>query len=143
MSKKLYRSRDDKMIAGVCGGIADYFAIDTALVRILWVLITFLGGAGIIAYIICAFVFPEGSRLNGGIDDGEYIVGAKNYDGEYFKDEKNDGEKNKVLAGSILIALGVLFLVKRYVYWFDFGKLWPVILIIVGGYVIYKGKERD
>lgn len=143
MSKKLYRSRDDKVIAGVCGGIADYFEIDTALVRIIWVIITLMGGAGIIAYIICAFVFPEGSRLNDEIGDGEYIVGAKNYDGEYFKDENDDGEKNKVLAGSILIALGVLFLIRRYVYWFDFGKLWPVVLIIIGGYIVYKGKERS
>ncbi|WP_432408587.1 PspC domain-containing protein [Wukongibacter sp. M2B1] len=142
MTKKLYRSKNDKVIAGVCGGIADYFGIDTVLVRIIWVLITFMGGAGIVAYIICAFVFPEGYSSNDGIGDGEYIVGAKDYNREYFKDENDEGRRNKILAGSILIILGGLFLVEKYVYWFDFGKLWPVILIIIGVYIIYRGKER-
>lgn len=143
MSKKLYRSRNDKVISGVCGGLADYFGIDVSLVRIAWVLITFLGGAGIIAYIICSFVFPEGPGFNSGTGDDEYVVGAKNYNDENYSYHDGNSEKNKVLAGSILIILGVLFLVKRYVYWFDFGKLWPVVLIAIGGYVIYKGKERN
>ncbi len=143
MQKKLYRSRNDKVISGVCGGLADYFGIDSSLVRIAWVLITFLGGAGIIAYIICSFIFPEGSSFGSSESGEEYIVGAKNYDDENYSYHDDNSEKNKVLAGSILIILGVLFLVKRYVYWFDFGKLWPVVLIIIGGYVIYKGKERN
>ncbi len=46
MQKRLYRSRTEKMIAGVCGGLAEYFDIDPTIIRILWVLITFLGGAG-------------------------------------------------------------------------------------------------
>jgi len=141
MSKRLYRSKNDRVIAGVCGGLADYFAIDSALVRIAWVIITLMGGVGIIAYIICAFVFPEGSSFNNELNNDEYIVGEKNYDKKYYGDDNADSDKNKILAGSILIILGVLFLLKRYVYWFDFGKLWPIVLIIIGVYVIYKGKE--
>ncbi|NOQ37949.1 PspC domain-containing protein [archaeon] len=60
--KKLYRSKKDRMLAGVCGGIGEYFGIDSTLVRILWVLLTFGGGAGIILYIICAIVVPEKTR---------------------------------------------------------------------------------
>lgn len=56
MEKKLYRSRDDKKIAGVCGGIAKYFDVDSTLIRLLWVLFCCLGGSGILAYIICAIV---------------------------------------------------------------------------------------
>jgi len=52
VDKKLHRSQTDKMIAGVCGGIAEYFGIDSTLVRLGWVLFTFAGGSGILAYII-------------------------------------------------------------------------------------------
>ena len=58
MSKRLYRSRSQKMFAGVCGGIAEYFNIDPTVVRILWALVSFWG-PGILAYIVCAFIIPE------------------------------------------------------------------------------------
>jgi len=57
--KKLYRSSTDKQIAGVCGGIAEYFNIDPTIVRLLWAFISLAYGTGIIAYIVCAIVIPE------------------------------------------------------------------------------------
>ena len=59
MNKKLYKSADNKMLAGVCGGVADYFGIDPTLVRLGWVLFCALGGSGILAYIIAAIIIPE------------------------------------------------------------------------------------
>lgn len=59
MKKKLYRSRKDYMIAGVCGGIAEYFDIDSTLVRLLTVLVVLIGGAGVIVYIIAWIVVPK------------------------------------------------------------------------------------
>lgn len=56
--KKLYKS-SNKMLAGVCAGIAEYFNIDPTLVRLGWVLFCVLGGSGILAYIICAIVIPS------------------------------------------------------------------------------------
>lgn len=58
MEKRLYRSRDDKMIAGVCGGIAEYFGIDPVIVRVILVVITLMGGAGVLAYLIMWAVVP-------------------------------------------------------------------------------------
>ena len=58
MEKKLYRSKTDKKLAGVCGGVAKFFSIDATIVRVLWALLS-LSSVGIIAYIICAFVIPE------------------------------------------------------------------------------------
>ena len=52
--KKLYKSSTDKKIAGVCGGIAEYFNIDSTLVRLAWVVFCLLGGSGVLAYIIAA-----------------------------------------------------------------------------------------
>ena len=58
MQKKLYRSAHDKKIAGVCGGLAKYLNIDVTVIRVIWALIA-LGGAGILAYIVCALIIPE------------------------------------------------------------------------------------
>ncbi|MCD7755396.1 MAG: PspC domain-containing protein [Firmicutes bacterium] len=59
MKKRLYRSGKSKMLAGVCGGIAEYFDIDPTLVRLAWVLFTCLGGSGLLAYIVCAIIIPQ------------------------------------------------------------------------------------
>ena len=58
MKKKLYKS-NDKRIAGVCAGIAEYFDIDPTIVRVLWVVFTLSGGAGLLAYLIAALIMDE------------------------------------------------------------------------------------
>lgn len=58
MEKRLYKSSENKMLDGVCGGIAEYFGIDPTLVRLGWVLFCALGGSGVIAYIIAAIIIP-------------------------------------------------------------------------------------
>ena len=60
-TRKLYRSRKNKMLAGVCGGLGDYFGLDVTLIRIIWVLLTVvsLGVGGILVYILLALVVPE------------------------------------------------------------------------------------
>lgn len=58
MQKKLYKSREDRKICGVCGGIAEYINLDPTVVRLLWVLFA-CTGAGIIAYIVAAIVMPD------------------------------------------------------------------------------------
>jgi phage shock protein C len=59
MDRKLYRSGENRVLAGICGGIGEYFNIDPVLVRILWVIFTLMGGSGIIGYIIALFVIPK------------------------------------------------------------------------------------
>lgn len=58
MEKKLYRSKTNKKICGVCGGVAQYFDIDATLVRLALALAVVLGGVGVIAYIVAALVIP-------------------------------------------------------------------------------------
>ena len=57
--KKLYKSSTDKKLAGVCGGLAEYFNIDSTLVRLGWVVFGLLGGSGLLAYIIAAIIIPR------------------------------------------------------------------------------------
>ena len=59
MDGKLYRSEDNKMICGVCGGIADYIGVDSNVVRLIWAAITLFAGAGLLLYIIAAIILPE------------------------------------------------------------------------------------
>ena len=59
MQKKLYRSTTDKKLAGVCGGVAKYLNMDPTVIRVLWALISLFAFAGVVAYIICAFLIPE------------------------------------------------------------------------------------
>ena len=59
MKKKLYRSRDNKMVAGVCAGIADYFELDPTIVRLAWVIAIFGAGVGVLAYLIAWIIMPE------------------------------------------------------------------------------------
>lgn len=58
--KRLYKSRNNKMICGVCAGIADYFSIDPSIVRVLWAVLALAAGTGVLAYIACAIILPEG-----------------------------------------------------------------------------------
>ena len=98
MEKKLYKSRSNKKIFGVCGGIAAYFGIDATLVRLIWGLAILFAGIGVLAYIICAIVIPAQP-------DGyaEYIP----------SDEKTKLKKSKTdrktfgVCGGIAEALGV------------------------------------
>ena len=68
--KKLYRSRTDVKISGVCGGIAEYLGIDSTIVRVLWVLGSFMTALmfGLLLYVICVFIIPEDS----GFIDAEF-----------------------------------------------------------------------
>lgn len=59
MTKKLYKSLTDRKLCGVCAGIAKYLNMDPTVIRLLWVLITFLGGAGVFAYVVCALLIPD------------------------------------------------------------------------------------
>ena len=59
VKKRLYRNQKDKIFAGVCAGVADYFNIDPVLVRLLWVIITLIWGAGLLAYILAWIIVPK------------------------------------------------------------------------------------
>lgn len=61
MEKRLYRSRQNRTLAGVCGGIAEYLGWDPTLVRVAWIILTLLGGSGILIYLIFWLVMPEAS----------------------------------------------------------------------------------
>jgi phage shock protein PspC (stress-responsive transcriptional regulator) len=58
MTKRLYRSRSEKMVGGVCGGLAEYLGMDVTLIRVLWVLVTLLAGTGLLIYVVLWVLIP-------------------------------------------------------------------------------------
>ena len=59
MAKRVYRSRNEKVIAGICGGLGEYFGVDPVLIRIVWVVTVICAGTGILAYILAWILFPK------------------------------------------------------------------------------------
>ena len=59
MSKKLYRSKSNRVLVGVCGGVAEYLGIDPTVIRVIWAVTSIFAFAGVVAYAVCAFVIPE------------------------------------------------------------------------------------
>ncbi|MFB3056959.1 MAG: PspC domain-containing protein, partial [Ignavibacteriaceae bacterium] len=73
--KRIYRSQSDKVIGGVCGGLAEYINIDALIVRIIWAVAFFVGGVGFVAYIACWIIIPENPS---GAKDAEKYKGKSN-----------------------------------------------------------------
>lgn len=63
MNKRIYKNREKKMLCGVCAGLAEYFNIDPTIVRVLWAVVSLGYGIGLLAYIVCAIVFPDKSEV--------------------------------------------------------------------------------
>ncbi len=145
MDKKLYRSRDNKVISGVCGGIAEYFDVDATLIRLLWAVTVLLGGTGIIAYILCIIIIPEAplKKVEEEVvaldDDDEVIVESG---GEETAVNKSESKNGGYIVGLMFIAIGLMFIARRIFWWFNidfaWGLFWPALLVLFGIYLIFK-----
>jgi len=150
---RLYRSYKNSVIGGVCGGLGDYLNTDPILFRVLFVVAFLVGGTGLLAYIILWIVIPieeipniSGKNPNDESKNSINIEEENNHNNiqpdnmeEQKKDTKNDGN---LWGGLILITLGAIFLIDRFVPRIDFGDLWPLILIVVGVILISKNYQR-
>ena len=139
MAKKLYRSKKDSIISGVCGGIAEYFDIDSTLVRLLAVLIVFLGGMGLIAYIIAWIIIPQNPEQVTERDNVEYGQ-DKNMGTNQYSNQKDN--HRHFWGGFILIFLGLFFLLRSFFPRFVLIKFWPVILVVVGVVLLLQSVTR-
>jgi len=143
MNKKLYRSRKEKMIGGVAGGLAEYFEIDPTLVRIIFIVSLFLGGSGILAYIILWIIVPEepyaaSANESQNNNENQDVKEDEKYKAAY---EEQRGRRRNVL-GAVLIIIGVMFLADNLIPRFHFGDYWPLILIILGVVVLINAKKN-
>ncbi|MCG8608225.1 PspC domain-containing protein [bacterium] len=144
--KRIYRSKSNRMIGGVCSGLSQYIGVDSTIVRVVWAFAVLWGGVGLLAYILCWIIVPENPSEE---------------DAVKADDKKNSG----LVWGIILLGVGCLFLAREFD-WYDFHPihfrwhfmrgwpgyygfdlLWPILIIAVGViYLVYawkKGKDQS
>ncbi len=152
MYKKLYRSVTDKMLGGVCGGLAEYFEIDPVIVRLIFVLAVIFGGSGILAYIILWIIIPQKPYIITPFNQNNQTTPDSGGTSEEKKTEnqnftmnaslENKESKKSIYAGAFLILLGGIFLLDNFVPRFDFGDFWPLILIGIGIAIILNARNK-
>ena len=164
MRDRLYRSRTDRMLFGVAGGMADWFDLDPSLVRLVWALLILAGGVGLVLYIIAAIVIPEepvggltdtagaGATAPPGTDAGAAAgaaaSGAAADDWHTRRAARRAARAQRmgngggaILFGVVLIALGAWFLIDRYLH-IDSAIALPGLLIVLGGVLVIGALNR-
>lgn len=132
MERKLYKSSENKVIIGVCGGIGEYFNIDPVIIRLAAVIFTLMGGSGIIAYIIAAFIMP--SRTGAGSDnflkDNSRRSGVEmpEYDKSYYKEgpEKETRKTSNLVLIILAVVVGIIALMifLNFIKWMFGIAMW-------------------
>jgi phage shock protein C len=150
VKSRLERSNTNRVIAGVCGGIAEYLAVDPTLVRVAFVVMTFVGGIGLLAYIVLLILMPQPGQpapfTKAAPSDASTDTTAR-MEGDSTATPQTssvtpadpavrqaEAERRRSAVGYLLIALGVVFLLSnagafRFVQW---NYVWPLVLIGIG-----------
>ncbi len=157
MERRLYRSRTDRMIWGVCGGLAKYFELDPTIFRVIFVVLAFINGIGIIAYILMAMIVPlEDSKaakaketIRENIEEmkesaselGEEL--RTTFSGKGGETEERNKRFRRTIFGIVLITLGVIFLLGSFdlFWWFQWRYLWPLVLVAIGLVIILSRRK--
>lgn len=145
-NKKLYRNEDEAILAGVCSGLADYFEIDATLMRVIFVVLAIGGGSGLLIYIILWIVTPvkkETEVINRENNAKEFAEDlgkkTKNIAKEMKKEIKSSKKRPGSALGIILMVFGVLILLDKLVPMIiRWDYVWPVTLILLGGYFMFR-----
>jgi phage shock protein C len=169
MADRLYRSRDDRMLAGVAGGLAEMWDADPALIRIIWaLLVIFTGGVALLVYIVMAIVVPEADEVypaqaaSTGDPGATAHVDAPLPTGSGWatppptsRDARAEmraarraagrergGMSGGVLLGGFLVLLGLFFLAREYLPNIDFDWFWPLVLVALGAVLLVSALGR-
>ena len=143
MTKQLFRSKINRKVSGVCGGIAEYFDIDPVIIRVIFVVTTLCWGFGLLIYIILWIVVPSAPM------NIESVYEKKTQDTQEKRFEntsssENRSHKGRTIGGILLILLGVLILMDNISAFLSFSTYWPVLLIVIGILILllnFKKKE--
>jgi len=122
--RTLRRSRSNRVVGGVCGGIGQYLGVDPVLLRIAAVALALASGVGVVAYVIAWIAMPDN------LEEPE-TVRAPATPGAVA-----------VVAGGVLVAVGGVLLIRQLVPWFEMGVVWPVVVIVAGLLVLVTGLGR-
>lgn len=118
--RRIYRSRTDRMIGGVAGGMASYLGIDPILSRLIWVALLF-SGVGFLLYIVAWIIIPEAP-------EGVQLATPP----------AASSQTLRLIVGGALVVLGAVFLLREVIPWLDEGVVWAAILVVVGLGILLK-----
>jgi phage shock protein C len=141
MNKRLYRSNTNKKIAGIAGGIGEYFDIDPMIVRLIFVFSALAWGFSILMYIIMWFILPEDPT----VISNENVYG-EDFEKSSFQTEikpQKKSSRNKQFFAYLIILIGVLTLMDNILPYWNYFKLWPLALIFLGAYIIYNSRSKN
>ncbi|MDP4281222.1 MAG: PspC domain-containing protein [Bacteroidota bacterium] len=143
--KRLFRSNTNKVIGGVCGGLAEYFDMDPTLVRIIFVILAVCAGGGVLIYLILWLVTPEKPFNFSQNPNPNPMENQQNYsEPNHSQEHQQSGQPEKpvhhhdshyrgnLIGGLVLITLGVIFLADEFLPHISFSDLWPIILVVIG-----------
>ena len=160
-TKKLYRSRHNRIIAGVCGGLGEYFNIDPVLVRVAFLVLSVIGGSGILLYVVLVFIVPlqpgNGAMPSGGEKVEEFAkeVGerAKDLAHEFASGkEKAPEHKSKEnqtsgrnIFGFLLVAIGLILFLNAVLpqQFFRWNLVWPILIVFIGISVLLNSEKKS
>jgi len=148
MGKKLYRSSRQRIFAGVCGGLAEYFNVDVSIIRLLWTLAAFWWGSGLLLYIIAAIIMPKEEDMGG------TTVTDENGNVIYVDNEKNSNINNNAMlfVGAVLVVIGGLIVsnqffplreLARTAFRIFRGYIFPLLLVACGIVIIVSTLRRN
>jgi len=171
MNKKLYRDEHNKVFGGVCSGLAQYFDMDVTIVRLLFAFTFFIMGAGFGTYIILWIVLPRKNypypnfnnptvdytvppqqptgNFNTGQQTGNPFGGNPFGGNSYSNPIDNTMPKQRshagIIIGAVLIFIGAAILIDNYdlIPDFDFERIWPAVLVLIGGALIASGQRNQ
>lgn len=162
MEKRLYRS-NNRMISGVCAGLAEYFNIDPVVVRAIFLGLIFAGGSGFIIYIILLIIVPERPKFDNYVevddkgeatvvDDKQPTVENVNTESKAEKKERikstccseNTRKSAAIIAGVFFIFFGLFFLFRNFIPFLHFKYLFPSFLVLLGIFLlIFSNKQKS
>ncbi|MBO7288195.1 MAG: PspC domain-containing protein [Bacteroidales bacterium] len=141
-NRKLSRNTMNKVIGGVCSGLANFFGLDVALVRIAFVIAFMFASFGFWLYIILWIVLPvQGQQTtdNGQQPESESGSGPRS---ESVSESKTESKIKSIFAGAFIILIGLLFLVNNFIPINWVWKLWPLILVAIGVVMIITASKK-
>ena len=146
MHNRLYRSRSDRMLFGVAGGMAEWLDLDPSLVRLVWALLI-VAGVGLLLYIIAAMVIPEepigATRAAAGTTTGVDEDPGREARLAARRAARNERRGNgAMIFGLLLVLVGAWFLIDRYVN-IDSALIFPAVLMIIGGALVIGALARS
>lgn len=145
MQNRLTRPENGRILGGVCAGVANWIGLDVTLVRIIFLILGFMTGSGLLIYLILWVVIPSSTEIPGNQTDWSMRAGQMRDD--FIQATSKPNMDALKIFGGVLVALGGFYLMKEiqpeWFYWANKSVLWAIALIVIGAVFIFRALRGD